>query len=38
MDNGTFFALLRSFAQLSPMQLVRAQEQLHDHLKRNLLH
>ncbi|MDM5125024.1 MULTISPECIES: hypothetical protein [Aeromonas] len=38
MDNGSFFALLRSFAQLSPMQLERAQEHLRDHLQRNLLH
>lgn len=38
MDSGPFFALLRSFAELSPMQLERAQEHLHDHLQRNLLH
>lgn len=38
MDSGPFFALLRSFAQLSPMQLERAQEHLRDHLQRNLLH
>jgi transposase-like protein len=38
MDSGPFFALLRSFAQLSPMQLERAQEHIHHHLQRNLLH
>ncbi len=38
MDNGPFFALLRSFTQLSPMQLERAQEHLRDHLQRHLLH
>ena len=38
MDSGPFFGLRRSFAELSPMQLERAQEHLHDHLQRNLLH
>lgn len=37
-DNGPFFALLRFFAQLSPLQLERAQEHLRAHLQRNLLH
>lgn len=38
MECGPFFALLRSFAELRPIQLERAQENIHDHLQRNLLH
>lgn len=38
MGSEPFFALLRSFAELSPMQLERAQEHIHDHQQRNLLH
>lgn len=34
MESGPFFALLRSFAELSPIQLEHAQEHLHDHLQR----
>lgn len=33
MDRGPVFALLRSFAEPSPLQLERAQEHIGDHLQ-----
>lgn len=38
MDNHVFSSLLRSFYQLDPIQLERAQEHLRQHLQRDLLH
>lgn len=38
MDNQAFSSMLRSFAQLDPIQLERAQEQLRHHLQRDQLH
>ncbi len=38
MDNAPFFALLRSFAEFTPLQLERAREHIHNHLQHHLLH
>lgn len=38
MDNHVFSSLLRSFSQLDPIRLERAQEHLRHHLQRDLLH
>lgn len=38
MDSQVFSSLLRSFDQLDPIQLERAQEHLHRHLQRDQLH
>lgn len=35
MVNVSFFALLRSLAELTPLQLERAQEHIHDDLQHN---
>ena len=37
METNCFFELLRSFTQLTSLQLERAQEHLHHHLQQDLL-